>query len=48
VRLDIRRGAGDADATRKYAAELVALAPDLMLVNVGPGVAALQQATRTC
>src|ERR1700752_3161305 len=31
IRIDIRWGAGDADRIRKYAAELVALAPDVFL-----------------
>ena len=31
VRIDTRWGAGDADRTRRYAAELVALAPDVIL-----------------
>src|SRR5690242_10166938 len=31
VRIDIRWGAGDADLMRKYADELVALAPDVVL-----------------
>ena len=35
VRIDYRWGAVDADHSRRYAAELVALAPDLILVN-GP------------
>ena len=35
VRMDYRWGAVDADRSRRYAAELVALAPDLILVN-GP------------
>jgi putative ABC transport system substrate-binding protein len=46
VRIDIRNGAGNAADTRKYAVELVALAPDVILafgVTVGP----LLQATRT-
>ena len=33
VRIDYRWGAGDADRIRKYAAELVALAPDVILAN---------------
>ena len=33
VRIDIRWGAGDADRIRKYAAELVALAPDVILAT---------------
>ena len=31
VRIDVRWGAADADRFRKYAAELVAVAPDVML-----------------
>jgi ABC-type uncharacterized transport system substrate-binding protein len=47
VRIDNRWGAGDADRIRTYAAELVVLAPDVIL---GPGssvVGPLLQATRT-
>jgi putative ABC transport system substrate-binding protein len=33
VRVDYRWGAGDADLRRRYAAELVALAPDVILTN---------------
>ena len=47
VRIDFRWAAGDADNIRKYAAELVALAPDVILGAGNPIVAALQQATRT-
>jgi putative tryptophan/tyrosine transport system substrate-binding protein len=47
VRIDYRWTAGDAERVRKYAAELVALAPDVILTNASPSVAALQQATRT-
>jgi putative ABC transport system substrate-binding protein len=46
MRIDIRWAAGNAADTRKYAAELVALAPDVILgvaVTVGP----LLQATHT-
>ena len=42
-----RWGAGDADRIRRYAAELVALAPDVILASGSPTVAALLQATRT-
>jgi len=38
---------GDVDALRKYAAELVALAPDAILATGGVAVGPLQQATRT-
>jgi putative tryptophan/tyrosine transport system substrate-binding protein len=47
VRIDYRWGAADADRSRKYAAELVTLAPDVILASGTPAVAALQQATRT-
>src|SRR5260221_83117 len=47
VRLDIRWGAGDAERYRQYALELVALAPDVLLANTSPVLAALQRATRT-
>ena len=47
VRIDLRWGAGDADHFRKQAAELVALAPDVILASGIPVVAALLQATRT-
>ena len=42
-----RWGAGDADSIRKYAAELVALAPDVILATGTATVAPLLQATRT-
>ena len=42
VRIDIRWGAGDSDRRRRYAAELVALAPDIILAESSPAVAALQ------
>jgi putative tryptophan/tyrosine transport system substrate-binding protein len=47
VRIDIRWGAGDADRYRKYAAELVAFAPDVILATSGATMPALVQATRT-
>jgi putative ABC transport system substrate-binding protein len=47
VQIDYRWGAGDPDRIRKLAAELVALAPDVILSAGSPSVAALQQATRT-
>ena len=47
VRIDIRWAGGNADLDRKYAAELVALAPDVLLATASPTVAALQAATRT-
>ena len=48
VRIDIRWGAAtDIDRHRKHAAELVALAPDVILATTTPSTAVLQQATRT-
>jgi putative ABC transport system substrate-binding protein len=47
VRIDFRWGAGDADRFRRYAAELIALAPDVILASGSPAVAPLLQATRT-
>jgi putative tryptophan/tyrosine transport system substrate-binding protein len=46
ARIDIRWSTGDADRIRRYAAELVALAPDVILAATSLSVAALQQATR--
>ena len=47
LQIEYRWGAGDANLYRKYAAELVALAPDVILAVGGTTVGALQQATRT-
>jgi putative ABC transport system substrate-binding protein len=47
VRIDTRWSAGNADDTRRYAAELAALAPDVILANGAAAVGPLQQATRT-
>jgi putative ABC transport system substrate-binding protein len=47
VRIDYRWGGGDAERIRGYAAELVALAPDIILASGGVTMAPLQQATRT-
>jgi putative ABC transport system substrate-binding protein len=47
VQTDYRWGAGDADRIRRYAAELVALTPDVILASGTPSVASLQQTTRT-
>jgi putative ABC transport system substrate-binding protein len=46
VTFDVRWTAGDPELLRKYAAELVALAPDVILAGGGPAVAQLQQASR--
>src|SRR2546427_7136111 len=46
VRIDTRWGVADADRMRKYAAELVALAPDVILANSSAAIAPLRRATR--
>ncbi len=47
VRIDTRWSAGNAADTRKYAAELVALAPDVILAVGSAGAGPLLQATRS-
>jgi len=47
VRIDDRWPSGDADKARKYAAELVALAPDVILAVGNVNLVPLLQATRT-
>jgi putative ABC transport system substrate-binding protein len=47
VRIDIRYAAGDANVIRKYAAELIALAPDVILAPGTTTMGPLLQATRT-
>ena len=47
VRIDTRWTAGDADRTRRQAAELIALAPDVVVATGTPTLGPLQQATRT-
>ena len=47
LRVDTRWSADNADDTRKYAAELVELAPDVILSSGTIAAAALQQTTRT-
>jgi ABC-type uncharacterized transport system substrate-binding protein len=47
VQIEQRWGSGDAEHIRKYAAELVALAPDVILATGNPTMVPLQQATRT-
>jgi putative tryptophan/tyrosine transport system substrate-binding protein len=47
LRIDYRWGASDTDQRRKYAHELVALAPDVILATAGSIVGALQQVSRT-
>jgi putative tryptophan/tyrosine transport system substrate-binding protein len=46
VQVDYRWAGGSADDIRKYAAELVALGPDVILSTGGASLAALLQATR--
>ena len=45
VQIDLRWGGGDADRVRKYAAELVALAPDVIICSGGTTTGPLQRAT---
>jgi putative tryptophan/tyrosine transport system substrate-binding protein len=47
IHIDYRYTAGDAERTRKYAAELAALAPDVILAPGASTVGPLLQATRT-
>jgi putative ABC transport system substrate-binding protein len=47
VHYEVRWGAGNADLTRQYAKELVALNPDLILATNTPTARALKQATET-
>ena len=47
VRIEERFAEGDSDQMEAYAAELVGSAPDVIVVNSTPALAALKQATRT-
>jgi putative ABC transport system substrate-binding protein len=47
VRIDIRYGEDNIDIERKYAAELVALAPDIILASGSVSMTALQPLSRT-
>jgi putative ABC transport system substrate-binding protein len=47
VQIDFRWGAGDADSIRKYAGELAALVPDVILASGNAAMAPMFQATRT-
>jgi putative ABC transport system substrate-binding protein len=47
VRIDYRWAAGDTGRFQRYAEELRALAPDVILASASPSVQALQRATRT-
>ena len=47
LRVDLRWTGGDANLTRQYAAELVALSPDVMVAAGGPIISALQRVSRS-
>jgi putative tryptophan/tyrosine transport system substrate-binding protein len=47
LRIDTRWSAGDANLNRRYAEELVALAPDVIFATGGPAIEPLRQATHT-
>jgi len=47
ARIETRWAAGDAERYRRYAAELVTLAPNVILANGDPALGPLQQATRS-
>ena len=47
VRFDVFFAAGEAELARRYAAELISRAPDVILGNGGIVIAALQQQTKT-
>ncbi|MFZ1189604.1 MAG: ABC transporter substrate-binding protein [Pseudolabrys sp.] len=47
VQIDIRWGVADAASSRRYAAEMVALAPDVILAAASAATAAVHEATRT-
>ena len=47
LRIEYRWALGDPDRLRKYVAELVALAPDVILAAGASAVAALQQSSRS-
>jgi putative ABC transport system substrate-binding protein len=47
VQIDIRWGVADAASSRRYAAEMVALAPDVILTGASAATSAAKEATRT-
>lgn len=47
LQIDYRRSGGDSDTTQKFAAELVALRPDVILASGGTVLGPLLKATRT-
>jgi putative ABC transport system substrate-binding protein len=48
VRIDYRWGAANAELKRRYAAELIALSPDVIVTTGDSNAAALLQATAPC
>jgi putative ABC transport system substrate-binding protein len=46
VRIDVRYAAGNLESARAHAAELTGLAPDVLLANASPALAALRRETR--
>jgi putative tryptophan/tyrosine transport system substrate-binding protein len=47
VHIEYRYAAGDLNRIRSYAAEIVRMSPDVILVNSAPALAALREETRT-
>jgi ABC-type uncharacterized transport system substrate-binding protein len=47
IQIDIRWGAADGKRSRKYAAEVIGLAPDVIVATASAATAALQEATPT-
>ena len=47
ARIEVRWGAFDTNSSRRYAAELVGLSPDVILASASAAMGALQQTTRT-
>src|SRR5262249_40968217 len=47
IRIDTRWGASDGDRIRRFAADLITLAPDVILANGASIVSPLRQATRS-
>ena len=48
VRIEYRWGAGDLDRFRRYAAELIALSPDVVLARLGPSWARFSRQAAPC
>jgi putative ABC transport system substrate-binding protein len=47
IQIDVRWAGDDVDLSRRYAEELIALAPDVLLASGSQGIAALQRVTRS-